>query len=52
MPDEANFICLRCGHEFKQPFDPKAPLIERACPKCMSNSVRRMKEGIIEKGKA
>jgi predicted nucleic acid-binding Zn-ribbon protein len=44
MADEATFKCLRCGNEFKQPFDPKAPLIERTCPKCQSNSVRRMKQ--------
>jgi hypothetical protein len=44
MPEEAKFKCLRCGYEFKMPFNPKAPLIERACPKCQSNSVRRIKE--------
>jgi DNA-directed RNA polymerase subunit RPC12/RpoP len=44
MADEATYKCLRCGIEFKQPFDLNALLIERACPKCLSNSVRRMKE--------
>ena len=44
MAEEANFKCLRCGHEFKMPYDPKGPMVERACPKCLSNSVRRMKE--------
>lgn len=33
--------CLRCGHEYKEPYDPKAPLVERQCPNCRSNSVRR-----------
>jgi predicted nucleic acid-binding Zn-ribbon protein len=44
MAEEATFKCLRCGHEFKMPYDPKGPMVERACPKCLSNSVRRMKE--------
>jgi predicted nucleic acid-binding Zn-ribbon protein len=44
MAEEATFKCLRCGHEFKMPFDPKGPLVERTCPKCQSNSVRRFKE--------
>lgn len=40
--EEVPFKCLRCGHEFKAPYDKKVP-IERACPKCGSNSVRRVK---------
>ena len=44
MAQEADFKCLRCGHQFKLPFDPKGPMVERACPKCLSNSVRRMRE--------
>ena len=44
MPDEAKFKCLRCGHDFMMPFDLKGPMVERACPKCRSNSVRRIKE--------
>jgi len=39
----ADFKCLRCGHEFKDTYDPKV-MRERACPKCMSNSIRRMKK--------
>ena len=39
---EAPFKCLRCGHEFKAPYDKKVP-VERACPKCNSNSVRPIK---------
>ena len=34
------FKCMRCGHEYEDRYDPRAPLIERACPKCRSNSVR------------
>ena len=34
--------CLRCGHDFVEPYDKSAPLIERQCPKCRSNSVRRV----------
>jgi DNA-directed RNA polymerase subunit RPC12/RpoP len=44
MAQEADFKCLRCGHQFKLPFDPTGPMVERACPKCLSNSVRRQKE--------
>jgi len=49
VAEEATFKCLRCGHEFKMPFDPKGPMVERACPKCLSNSVRRMSAGSIGK---
>lgn len=38
-----DWVCLRCGHRYQDPFDPKAALIERQCPKCRSNSVRRPK---------
>jgi Zn finger protein HypA/HybF involved in hydrogenase expression len=34
------FKCMRCGHGYVEDYDPKGPLIERACPKCRSNSVR------------
>jgi len=43
MPEEAKFKCLRCGHEFTAPYTP-GEVKERACPKCGSNSVRRIKE--------
>jgi putative FmdB family regulatory protein len=36
------YKCLRCGHDYEEFFDPDAPLVERACPKCRSNSVRRL----------
>jgi DNA-directed RNA polymerase subunit RPC12/RpoP len=39
MP-EAKFKCLRCGHEYSEHFDPATEPVERACPKCRSNSVR------------
>jgi DNA-directed RNA polymerase subunit RPC12/RpoP len=41
--EEADFKCMRCGHEFKGPWDKKV-LRERTCPKCGSNSVRRIKK--------
>jgi len=43
MAEEAKFKCLRCGHEFVAPYTPKV-VEERACPRCDSNSVRRLKE--------
>jgi putative FmdB family regulatory protein len=41
MAEEAKFKCLRCGHQFEAAYTPKV-VEERACPKCASNSVRRM----------
>lgn len=43
MDNQAKFKCLRCGHEFLDSYDPKV-IVERSCPKCKSNSVRRVKE--------
>ena len=37
------YKCLRCGAEYEEFFDPRAPLVERTCPECRSNSVRRLK---------
>jgi len=37
--EERDFKCLRCGHVFQAPYEKGVP-IERACPKCGSNSVR------------
>jgi len=31
---------MRCGHGYTEGYDPKAPLVERSCPACRSNSVR------------
>ena len=41
-PEPARFRCLRCGSEFMLPYMP-GKIEERTCPKCESNSVRRLK---------
>ncbi len=41
-PRPCGWLCLRCGHRYEEPYDAEAPLVERACPKCRSNSVRRV----------
>ncbi len=41
MPEAVTFKCLRCGHEWRGIYDPD---VERMCPQCRSNSIRRMKE--------
>ena len=41
MPEQVNFKCLRCGNEFRGIYDKD---VERMCPKCRSNSVRRIKD--------
>ncbi len=41
MAEQVTFKCMRCGHEFRGMLDTD---IERMCPKCRSNSVRRVKE--------
>jgi len=43
MAEEAKFKCLRCNHEYTDSYDPDK-IEERSCPKCGSNSVRRLKE--------
>lgn len=35
------FKCLSCGHEYEGVYDPDN-VTERTCPKCRSNSVRRL----------
>ena len=42
MPETGYFKCLRCGYEYVDEYTPKV-VQERACPKCGSNSVRRLK---------
>jgi Zn finger protein HypA/HybF involved in hydrogenase expression len=42
LAEEAIFQCLRCGHRFAASHTPKM-VVERSCPRCASNSVRRMK---------
>lgn len=39
MAEVKPFYCLRCQHRFAAAYDAKV-LVERACPKCGSNSVR------------
>ena len=40
---EYQFKCLKCGHEYVGMYDAKN-VTERSCPKCRSNSVRRLAE--------
>jgi hypothetical protein len=40
---------MRCGHDYVEAYDPKAPLTERSCPKCRSNSVRPLEEAGAQK---
>jgi DNA-directed RNA polymerase subunit RPC12/RpoP len=40
-PRTVMFKCLFCGHEYEGTFDPQN-VTERTCPKCRSNSVRRL----------
>jgi DNA-directed RNA polymerase subunit RPC12/RpoP len=35
------FRCMRCGHTWESDDDPKQ---ERTCPKCKSNSVRKVRK--------
>lgn len=44
MADEADFKCLRCGYEYQAPYTEGEGPKERACPKCKSNSQRRIKK--------
>ena len=39
---EEQLKCLHCGFEYKITTDAKKGLQERVCPKCKSNSVRRL----------
>ena len=41
MAEQVSFKCLRCGNEWRGVFDVE---VERMCPKCRSNSVRRIKD--------
>jgi DNA-directed RNA polymerase subunit RPC12/RpoP len=36
--------CLRCGDTYTEDYSPSEPLRERSCPRCRSNSVRRVKK--------
>lgn len=41
MAETATFKCLRCGHQHEDKYTPGVPQ-ELTCPKCGSNSVRRL----------
>ena len=43
MAEYANYKCLRCGNEFTDDYSPDI-LVEKSCPKCKSNSIRRIKK--------
>jgi hypothetical protein len=34
---------MRCGNTYEQEADPDGKMKERICPKCKSNSVRKLK---------
>jgi DNA-directed RNA polymerase subunit RPC12/RpoP len=39
---EVIYVCLRCGHRYEGEHDSSKGAVELTCPKCKSNSVRRM----------
>lgn len=39
---EVVYVCLRCGHRYEGEHDSSKGAVELTCPKCKSNSVRRM----------
>ena len=39
---EQKLKCLRCGLEYTFRVEPKEPVRERVCPKCQSNSIRKL----------
>ena len=43
MAEKADFQCLRCKHEYEDKYTPGVAQ-ERSCPKCGSNSVRRIED--------
>lgn len=47
MAEEANFKCLRCGYEYIDSYTPGI-VVEKTCPRCRSNSVRRLKSASAE----
>lgn len=40
-PRPVLFKCLNCGYEYEGVYDADK-LIERSCPRCRSNSIRRL----------
>ena len=47
-PRPAKFKCLNCGHEYDGTYDANN-VTERSCPKCRSNSVRRLPPQKVKK---
>jgi predicted Zn-ribbon and HTH transcriptional regulator len=41
--NKEKYKCLRCGYQYEMEADPDGKVKERICPKCKSNSVRKMK---------
>ncbi len=39
-----SFKCLHCGHSYEMEPDAKSEMKDRICPKCKSNSVRKIKK--------
>jgi len=39
---EEQLKCLRCGHEYTVKREPKEAARDRVCPRCQSNSVRKL----------
>jgi len=39
---EKSYKCLRCGYEYSIPESIKQEVRERACPRCKSNSIRKI----------
>lgn len=50
MEEKVQFRCMRCGHEFVAVHRKDGDLVERICPKCRSNSIRRVPETAPGKG--
>ncbi len=48
MAESAYFKCLRCGHGYTGDYVKKV-VVEKTCPKCGSNSVRKLKAPPKEK---
>lgn len=42
MAEQVTYKCMRCGNTWRGEYDVES--IERMCPRCRSNSVRRIQE--------
>ncbi|UCG61589.1 MAG: hypothetical protein JSV52_14955 [Candidatus Zixiibacteriota bacterium] len=47
-PKQVRFKCLMCGHEYDGMYDHEN-VTERSCPKCRSNSIRRLPDAKVAK---